>query len=112
MSYKFWCSKCKFDHAGECAVKISITVDNQAPKKARSFIDEIQDLVKALEAGNYNAAPTKLHQCKQNPRDCDVCYPPGTFLYDDIRVKGDSISLSYRYKMRTPLTFIPITFMV
>ncbi len=110
--YPFYCSRCKFDHAGECKIHVSILVDTDAPRKARDFIAEIKDLVKALEAGNYNTAPSTLHQCKRDPRDCDVCYPPGTFFYDDVRVKGDSISLSYSYKMRTPLTFIPITFQV
>jgi hypothetical protein len=112
MSYSFYCSRCKFDHAGECVVRVKIEVDTDGPKKARNVLDEIRELVKALMAGSYNARPTKLHQCRQDGA-CGVqgCDPSVPFL-DDIRVKGDSISLSYRVKLRTPLKFIPITFQV
>jgi hypothetical protein len=119
MGYSFWCSRCKFDHEGECKTIISINVD-PTPERTKSLIESIQELVKALEAGGYNAKPTKLHQCRRDGRcgvpGCDPTIPddavPGTIIWDDVRVKGDSIEMSYRYKMRTPLTFIPITFQV
>ena len=111
--YVFHCTPCGKAHAGECPprVRVSIDLDTEAPRKARDFLSEIQSLVKALEAGSYNAAPSTLHQCKRDIRDCDICTPPGTIFYDDIRVKGDGISLSYSYKC-FPISFIPITFSI
>ncbi len=39
-----------------------------------------------------------------------VFYPPGSIDLHNVSVKDGNISLSYSYKMSTPLTFIPITF--
>jgi len=110
--YVFYCSKCKFDHAGECKIHVSIEVDPNSPRKARDILDDIQALVKALEAGSYNAKPGTLHQCKRNPHDCDVCYPPGSVSVGDVMVDADNITLSYRVKMAMPLKYIPITFQI
>jgi hypothetical protein len=107
--YSFYCSKCKFDHAGECVV------DVDAPPPGRIDVDSIRELVKALEAGGYNAAPTKLHQCQRD----GLCGVPGcdptvsqlpTCQVLSCEVRGEVMYMTVLYKLPTPLTFVPITF--
>ena len=98
MSYTFWCSKCKFDHAGECPPDELAN----AKKKVRDITAEIEELMKALEGGYYNAAPTTLHQCKYDGScGCGVKVDP-----------DGTVTLSYTVQLQTPLTFIPIIFQI
>lgn len=72
--YVFHCSKCKFAHAGECMVET-----DPYSKEPGAYMDQLRELVKALEAGSYNARPTKLHQCRQDGacgvQGCDPSVP-------------------------------------
>jgi hypothetical protein len=103
MSYSFYCSKCHFDHAGECVVQVQVEVDTVSPERTSKLLDEIRELVKLLDGGSYNAKPTKLHQCRQD----GACGVPGC---DPSVPDPGVVTVSYTLKMRTPLKFIPITF--
>ena len=118
MGYKFWCRHCKFDHEGECA-KPDLAINHDLPPPKKGLIESLQELVKALEAGNYNARPTKLHQCRHDGKcgvaDCDPSVPDDSSKfwvdYSDIRVKGDTITASVWYRVPA-ISFIPITFQI
>lgn len=66
--YVFHCSFCKFDHAGECVEKVVIGYNVEAHQETTSdVLKGLDALIKALNAGSYNAKPSTLHQCSQNP---------------------------------------------
>lgn len=86
--------------------------DMGAAKKAmEETIDvyaQIQQLVKALEAGNYNAAPSKLTQGAGTYLEVESLETVmQTVTFDD-----EKLVLHRTVKMREPLKFIPITFSV
>ena len=89
--YVFYCSRCRFDHAGECApakTKVTIEVNSKAAEKSSDLIASIQALVKALEAGGYNAAPTKLTQgCSHQVEDLDLVMSKVTFKESHIKLR-------------------------
>ena len=102
--YVFYCSFCKFDHAGECVEKvcIGVDIDDQAPKKTKDILEGLDALIKALSTGNYNAAPSTLHQCKYDGScGCGVRVDP-----DDPSVA----IVSYRAVLPGTLRYIPLMF--
>lgn len=95
--YSFYCSRCNVDHAGECppteesffsGIERSVAPSiggTYIDSKGGNVLDALSDLIKALEAGSYDAAPLKECQ-RTSPNDlcgpCDpaVCDHPFTYL--------------------------------
>lgn len=102
-AYVFYCSFCKFDHAGECVEKvcIGIDVDPASAEKARDVLEEISSLINALNSGAYNAAPTTLHQCKYD----GSC---GCWKVDP--TDPGVVTRSFTLKLAEPIKFIPLYF--
>jgi hypothetical protein len=105
-AYVFYCSKCKVDHAGECPPSF---FGDPTPEQltghlvggGRDVIEGLANLIKALEAGSYNAAPSTLHQCKYDGScGCWKVSPtdPGV------------VTRSFTLKLAEPLKFIPLYF--
>jgi hypothetical protein len=68
-AWSFWCSKCKKDHSGECPPERVLIV------KGSDLLASLDALIKALEAGSYNAKPSVLTQGCAMIVDWDIKLP-------------------------------------